>query len=291
MGFFGKIKSGFKSLQNKSKQASLDRLAKSKANRKKMTDRFKWLDRLDKFEKHMKYKERKLKKKFKNFFKKKKTKSAKETKPSNIFTQKKKDIDFKKVVGKNKSKYSGGGGSISDISKHNAHVAKNLNPSHESRDHWISKIVDKADFISTVKEDVREMLAGQSSAIVNIDEFVKDITLNRNRMGFYSNDELEKFDDMMNKILDELGFDITDFDVSKVNEEIRENKDEYYEMIKKISFNTYMDNWKTRFFGSDEIISDGVTLDDEGRANLWKQIEESKSQVWFDEYKARKLNE
>ncbi|MCS5736513.1 hypothetical protein [Herbiconiux daphne] len=61
-------------------------------------------------------------------------------------------------------------------------------------------------------------------------------------MGFYSNDELEKFDDMMNKILDELGFDITDFDVSKVNEEIRENKDEYYEMIKKISFNTYMDN-------------------------------------------------
>ncbi|MFW3387888.1 UNVERIFIED_CONTAM: hypothetical protein RF648_17960 [Kocuria sp. CPCC 205274] len=86
------------------------------------------------------------------------------------------------------------------------------------------------------------MLAGQSSAIVNIDEFVKDITLNRNRMGFYSNDELEKFDDMMNKILDELGFDITDFDVSKVNEEIRENKDEYYEMIKKISFNTYMDN-------------------------------------------------
>lgn len=300
MGFFGKIGNAFKKAKDIQKQAQLKQLALSKKIRSKLTSRFKFLDRVDKFEKRMKRKGRKLKKRLLSSIFGKKPKTSKQTRPASDAIRKKIETENKSGSGRriasvngskgySKSKYVNENGVVDSEGhdKRTEDALKNLGSRHD----YLKKIVEKADFIAMVKEDVREMLEGQSSAIVQIDEFVKDININRNRMGFYSNEELEKFDDMMNMILDEMGIDITDFDAKAQNDRFKENKDEYYDFIKKVSFDTYMDNWKTKFFGSDEIIADGVVLDDEGKVNLWRDIENSKSQAWFDEYKARKLNE
>lgn len=251
MGFFGKIGNTFKKAKDIQKQEQLKQLALSKKIRSKLTSRFKFLDRVDKFEKRMKRKGRKLKKRLLSSIFGKKPKTSKQTRPASDAIRKKIETENKSGSGRriasvngskgySKSKYVNENGVVDSEGhdKRTEDALKNLGSRHD----YLKKIVEKADFIAMVKEDVREMLEGQSSAIVQIDEFVKDININRNRMGFYSNEELEKFDDMMNRILDEMGIDITDFDAKAQNDRFKENKDEYYDFIKKVSFDTYMDN-------------------------------------------------
>lgn len=129
----------------------------------------------------------------------------------------------------------------------------------------ISEIVEKAGLIEVMLNDVSEMLRGKSSAKVNVSSYIKDINNNRDILKVKSDSELDNLKKMLNKELEDLN--IKTDDVSQY----ANDKKKYYKTVKLNSFETYMDNWKTRFFDSDTT----EHLSDDEKQEIWGEIEQT----------------
>lgn len=140
----------------------------------------------------------------------------------------------------------------------------------------IANIVQKADLLENMLNDVSEVLRGKSSAKVTVSSYIKDINDNKDILQVKSDSELNKLENMLNKELKDLNVD-----TESIDNYFKDNA-KYFDTVKLNAFETYMDNWKTKFFDSDTT----EHFSEDEKKNIWGEIEESRSFGWFMERKA-----
>lgn len=140
----------------------------------------------------------------------------------------------------------------------------------------IANIVQKADLLENMLNDVSEVLRGKSSAKVIVNSYIKDINDNKDILQVKSDSELNKLENMLNKELKDLNVD-----TDSIDSYFKDNS-KYFDTVKLNSFETYMDNWKSKFFDSDAT----ENLSEDEKKNIWGEIEESRSFSWFIDRKA-----
>lgn len=140
----------------------------------------------------------------------------------------------------------------------------------------IANIVQKADLLENMLNDMSEVLRGKSSAKVIVNSYIKDINDNKDILQVKSDSDLNKLENMLNKELKDLNVD-----TDSIDSYFKDNS-KYFDTVKLNSFETYMDNWKSKFFDSDTT----EHLSEDEKKNIWGEIEESRTFSWFADRKA-----
>lgn len=143
----------------------------------------------------------------------------------------------------------------------------------DSRSEKIADLVAKSNLIESMSDATSEILRGKSSAQVAIDEIVKDINKSDSVLKSASNEQLDNMEKMLDKKLKELNIDPEKFD------ELTEKQ--FYDTSVLNSYETYMDNWKEKFFDSDTT----EHMSDDEKEEIWNEIEETRTFSWFQNNK------
>lgn len=140
----------------------------------------------------------------------------------------------------------------------------------------IADIVAKSNMIESMQSSVGEILRGKSSADIEADEIIKDINKNPKQLEMSSNEDLDNLTNMLDKTMEDLHIDPNDFKEM--------SKEEYYDTANLNAFESYLDNWKEKFYDSDTTDH----LSESEKDEIWEEIESTRTYEWFT---ANKLGE
>lgn len=137
-----------------------------------------------------------------------------------------------------------------------------LNLSNGDRIDQIARVANKSRLIENMQQDVSSTLRGKSSANIQVDETVKGINKNTRTLMATTDEELDLIEKTLNKELKRLNIDTDQID--------NIDSKQYEEIVKKNSFDAFMDNWKSKFFDSDTT----EHMSEAEKEDIWMQIEE-----------------